>query len=253
MPALSLVLPAALFGLGAALLVVGVADVNLVALGLGVVLVVVAVRLRSRLQQDGGVDAGDGAGGEEASAPTAASSRAAGAARDHRPDDGGTAPAGDDQGAVDAKFVVETADATTDVGEDGETLHGSGYQLRDAASAEPVDSRALTLARDGAQVIALDIAADPADELQADELAPGQPVVLVPHRSPDGRVDGIRVFDEVVDHLAGWLPDEAAKELAGELRRGPMPARALYEWRDSAGRRRGLTVLVHRADAVVDG
>lgn len=245
-------LPAALFGLGAALLVMGVVDMDLVALGLGVVLIVMAVRLRSRLRPES--DAAGGEDGKGARAPTpAARSGAAGAGRDQTPSDEDIAAAGDAPTGVDGTFVVEAADATTEVGEDGETLHGSGYELRHADSGEPVDTGGLTLARDGAQIIALDITADPADELQSDELAPGQPVVLVPHRGTDGRVDGIRVFDDVVDHLAGWLPEEMAKELAGELRRGPMPARALYEWRDSAGRRRGLTVLVHRADAVVEG
>lgn len=248
-------LPAALFGLGAALLVMGVADMDLVGLALGAILVVMAVRLRSRLQAQGDAHpAGDGENGNGARASTAAArSGATGAGRDQSASDEDAGSAGDAPTAVDGKFVVEAADSTTEVGEDGETLHGSGYELRYVASGEPVDSRELTLARDGAQIIALDITADPADELQADELAPGQPVVLVPHRSAEGRVDGIRVFDDVVDHLAGWLPEEAAKELAGELRRGPMPARALYEWRDSAGRRRGLSVLVHRADAVAEG
>lgn len=255
LPAPSLVLLALLFGLGAALLVVAVVDVNLLVVAIGAVLVIVAVRLRSQVQPHAGPNAGDTDDGEGGASETSEAGRdePSQTGVEHRgdADDGGDDHA--DSPVDNARLVMETADEVAAADEDGETLHGSGYQLRDAASGDLIDSRNLTLRRDGAQVIALEIASDQADELQADELAPGQSVVLVPHRGPGGRVDGIRVFDEVIDHLAGWLPDEAAKELAGELRRGTLPARSLYEWRDSTGQRRGLTVVVHRPDVITDG
>lgn len=256
LPALSAVLLAALFGFGAALLVVGVADGNLLSLALGALAIVVAVRLRSQWRREGGADAGDGetgasgsrAAADDAASPTGEERQGEEADRDAELD----RAAEPDTAEGDGGFLVETAATVTEASKDGETLHGSGYWLRRVASGELVDSWELTLARDGVQIIPLEIAADQAEELQSDELAPGQPVVLVPHRSAEGRIDGIRVFDEVVDHLAGWLPDEAAKQLAGELRRGTLPARSLYEWLDATGRRRGLTVLVHRQGAVVD-
>lgn len=255
LPAPSPVLVAVLFGLGAALLVLGVVDVNLLALAIGAVLVIVAVRLRSQGQQRAGPEAADtddaDDGASDASEAERDEASQTGMERRGETDDGGddrAASPGDEGG-----LVMEAADEVTAADEDAETLYGSGYQLRDTTSGDVIDSRKLTLRRDGAQVIALEIASDQADELQADELAPGQPVVLVPHRGSGGRVDGIRVFDEVIDHLAGWLPDESAEELAGELRRGTLPARSLYEWRDSTGQRRGLTVVVHRPGVIPDG
>lgn len=236
---------AALFGFGAAVLLVGVFTGDLLALAAGGVLVVVALRQRQHLQQES-----SGAGGSHERGAAGDPSDATGA--EAQPGEDAGRGGEDDTASVDPDgLVVEAAEEATTAGEDGEPLHGSGYRLRHVTTGEPVDGAQLRLRRDGAEIIALEIA-DPADELQADEFAPGQPVVLVPHRSPEGRVDGIRVFDEVIDHLAGWLPEKTAAELAGELRRGTLPARSLYEWRDAAGRRRGLTVLVHRSGAIVD-
>lgn len=237
------VLLAALFGFGAAVLLVGVFTGDLLALAAGGVLVVVALRQRQHLQQASGAGGGSHDGGD-AGGPGDAAEAQPGEANGF---DGENDAAGVDRGGL----VVEAAEEATKTGKDGETLHGSGYRLRRVTTGEPADSGQLRLRRDGAEIIALEVA-DQADELQADEFAPGQPVVLVPHRSPEGRVDGVRVFDEIVDHLAGWLPEKAAEELAGELRRGTLPARSLYEWRDTAGRRRGLTVLVHRSGTIVD-
>jgi hypothetical protein len=115
-----------------------------------------------------------------------------------------------------------------------------------------VEPGALRLPRDGAQVVRFVADGEEDAELQADELSPGQPVVLVPQRGRDGRVEGVRVFDEAIDHLAGWLlADLAGRIDADEVRRGEVRARSLYEWRDDAGRRLELAVLIHRSDAVV--
>ncbi len=240
---------AVLFGFGAVLLLVGVFTGDLLALALGGVLVVMALRQRHHLQQEagaaGGSDDRGGAAGD-ASGPDTAEPRLG-----ERDEEDGLGAEDDAPGVDRDGLVIEAAEEATKAGEDGETLHGSGYRLRHVTSGEPVDGGKLRLRRDGVEIISLEIA-DQTDELQADELAPGQPVVLVPHRGPEGRIDGIRVFDEIVDHLAGWLPAETAEELGGELRRGTLPARSLYEWRDAAGRRRGLTVLVHRAGTIVE-
>lgn len=240
------VLLAALFGFGAAVLLVGIFTGDLLALAAGAVLVVVALRQRQQLQQESGAPGGPDDRGGGAGDPSDAATGEA------QPDEGEGLGGEDDAPGVGCDgLVVEAAEEATKAGEDGETLHGSGYRLRHVTTGEPADGGQLRLRRDGAEIIALEVA-DQADELQADEFAPGRPVVLVPHRSPEGRVDGIRVFDEVIDHLAGWLPEKTAEELAGELRRGTLPARSLYEWRDAAGRRRGLTVLVHRSGTIVE-
>lgn len=250
------VLLAALFGFGAAVLLVGVVTGDLLALAVGGVLVVVALRQRHHLQPQataaGGSDdrgAGDpgepGKSGESGDSGTAEPQPGEGDAEE------GVGGEDDAPGADRDGLVVEAAEEATKAAEDGETLHGSGYRLRGVTTGEPVDAGKLRLRHDGAEIIALEVT-DQDDELQADEFAPGRPVVLVPHRGPEGRVDGIRVFDEIVDHLAGWLPAESAEQLAGELRRGTLPARSLYQWRDAAGRRRGLTVLVHRAGTIVE-
>lgn len=235
---------AALFGFGAAVLLVGVFTGDLLALAAGGVLVMVALRQRRHLQQESaGADGPTGRGGGDPGDV---------AAGEGQPEGSDGLGGEDDTASADRDgLVVEAAEEATTAGEDGETLHGSGYRLRRVRTGEPADSGQLRWRRDGAEIIALEVA-DQADELQAEEFAPGQPVVLVPHRSPEGRVDGIRVFDEVIDHLAGWLPEKTAEELAGELRRGTLPARSLYEWRDATGRRRGLTVLVHRSGTIVD-
>lgn len=243
------VLLAALFGFGAAVLLVGAVTGDLLALAVGGVLVVAALRQRYHLQQQadaagGSGDRGDAAG--DPSGPDTAERQPGDGDEEDGVDGGGDVPATDGDG-----LVVEAAEEATKAGVDGEPLHGSGYRLRYVTTGELVDGGKLRLRRDGAEIIALEIA-DQDDELQADEFAPGRPVVLVPHRGPEGRVDGIRVFDEIVDHLAGWLPADTAEQLAGELRRGTLPARSLYEWRDAAGRRRGLTVLVHRAGTIVE-
>lgn len=257
------VLVGGLFGLGAALLLVGVLTGDFAALAIGAVVVMVALRMRQRMSQQSGAagGAGDDGGEGETAADAPRTAAADGDAEAEAPD--GDVDARDDREAAHVSgegdapavgsdgFVVEAGEDATTVADDGETLHGSGYGLRQATTGESVDGERLKLSRDGAQVIPLTIVSDQEDELQVDEFAPGQPVVLVPYRSPEGRVDGIRVFDEVIDHLAGWLPERVAKELAGELRRGTLPARSLYEWRDGAGRRRGLSVLVHHPDTIV--
>lgn len=272
MPTSVIVLLSALFGLGAALVFLGLTEGDLVSLVVGAVVVGLGVRMRrqvkQRLTQAAGEANGEVAADQQSAAQETASqqrapqetasqetgsSGSAGpsgqalSAPDDEPADGEASPVGDDG------LVLGDAEPATLAVDGGETtLHGRGWCLRDAASGEVVAPERLVLSRDGAQVVRV-ITEHPDEELQADELAPGEALALVPQRSRDGRWEGVRVFDDGIDHLVGWLPEEVAAGMGTELRRGGLRARSLYEWRDDAGRRRGLDVVVHRPDAVAGG
>jgi hypothetical protein len=247
-PTSVIVLVAALFGLGAALVMLGITSGDWLAVLVGAVIVGLVVRTRRQITQR--LAGSEQSAGEAATADD--DSAAPGGARDLS--EAGDAEADDPAQASpvgEQGLGLQAGEATTISTDGGEVLAGSGYAVSDVATGGTIAAERLVLARDGAQAVRVMASAEPDQaELDADALAPGEALVLVPQRSREGRVEAVRVFDEAIDHLVGWLPDDLAPRLSGDLRRGTLRATSLYEWRDDAGQRRGLDVLVHRADVL---
>jgi hypothetical protein len=110
---------------------------------------------------------------------------------------------------------------------------GAGFRLRDAATGELVrgeDPRS--------RVIKVAGVSYRLDALQDDAFAPGRRLALVPEPDNEHDPHAIGIWDVERRLQAGYVPAEAARELAPPLR-----ALALWEWRED-GRRVGLRVLV---------
>lgn len=231
---------AAVFGLAAVLVVLGILASDLVSLGIGALLFALGARLRKQAQAQRARtqrDPTDASAAEEAGDATAES-----------PGDGDGAGDGD---AAEG-FVLADAEPVTSFSAEGTPLHGHGYCLQQPETGEAVDADALDLSRDDAQAVSVVTPPEHHEELQVDDFAPGQPVALVPQRVAE-EGDRVRVFDDTIDHLAGWLADDAAQQLGPLLRRGAkLRAMSFYEWRDEQGGRRELRVLVYRPTALVD-
>jgi hypothetical protein len=115
----------------------------------------------------------------------------------------------------------------------------SGYWLRDAETGEAMrwdDPRV--------RVVKLAGASYRLEALQGDAFAPGRRLALV--REPDNEHDpnAVAVWDGERRLQAGYVPADVAPELSGDEQ-----AVALWEFRDEAGRRLGLRVLLAPADA----
>jgi hypothetical protein len=82
------------------------------------------------------------------------------------------------------------------------------------------------------------------EALQDDAFAPGRRLTLV--REPDNEHDpnAVAVWDGERRLQAGYVPADVAPELSGDEQ-----AVALWEFRDEAGHRLGLRVLLAPADA----
>lgn len=239
MPLIWIVALAVVFGLAAMLLLIGVLTLDLLSLAVAALLLWLGLRLRAQAQARGPGPESDVSG-----------QATLGAARDD------PAPADDEPDPDDdvdtAALELAVAHEATSVSDEGVALHGSGRCLRRHATGEPVEPATLDLDRDGARTLRVVTPPDQRDELQADDLAPGQPVALVPERAP-GQAPRVRVFDDTVDHLAGWLSEPDAAAVAPLLLRGAsVRALSFYEWRDDDGRRCELSVLVYRPDVLVE-
>lgn len=256
MPTAVIVVLSVLFGLGAALVFLGITRGDWVPLLIGAVVVGLALRMRRQVKERlAQMDQESSSATDQTTSPGTA-----------RPDGAGSPPGAElgDVADVAEEAAAEVGEplvgedglalcegeAATVADDEGLALHGSGLGLRDAGTGEAIEARRLRLGRDGAQVVRVFTSDDELDDLQADELAPGVALALVPQRSREGRVEGVRVFDEAIDHLAGWLPDDVVARVSPQLRGGGLRAHAFYEWRDDAATRRALEVLVHRADVV---
>ena len=117
----------------------------------------------------------------------------------------------------------------------------SGYWLRDAATGEAVRWNDERL-----RVVKLAGASYRADELQDDAFAPGRRLALVPEPENEHDPHAVAIWDRERRRQAGYVPAEAAPEV-----RGDEQALSLWEFRDEAGRRVGLRVLLAPADAWV--
>ena len=115
----------------------------------------------------------------------------------------------------------------------------SGYWLRDAATGEPVrwnDAR-LHVVKVAGVSYRLEALADEA-------FTPGRRLALVPE--PENPYDGgaVAIWDEARRLQAGYVPAELAPRIDVSAQ-----ALALWEFRDEAGRRVGLRVLIAPRDA----
>ena len=115
----------------------------------------------------------------------------------------------------------------------------SGYWLRDAATGEAVrwnDERLLVVKVAGASYRL--------DALAHQAFAPGRRLALVPEPENEHDPNAIGIWDEERRLQAGYVP-------ADETGRVPADAQAvaLWEFREDAGRRVGLRVLIAPPDA----
>lgn len=115
----------------------------------------------------------------------------------------------------------------------------SGYWLRDAATGDPVrwsDRRLLVLPVAGASY-RLEALADPA-------FAPPAELALVPEPENEHDPNAIGVWDAERRLQAGYVPADATARVPPDAQ-----AVALWEFRDEAGRRVGLRMLIAPAEA----
>ena len=136
--------------------------------------------------------------------------------------------------------------------EDGGEVWIAGYQLVDEGSGAYVGRDAPQLAERGLRVLGVAGAGrHHADALAAGDAAPGSPLEL--RRDPDNKHDpnAIAVHGAAGEQL-GWVPREAAAELAPELDAGAaFSAVVLREQRRSPrDPRHGLTMLVAAAGTI---
>jgi hypothetical protein len=117
----------------------------------------------------------------------------------------------------------------------------SGYWLRDAATGDAMkwdDPRV--------RVVKLAGSSYRGEALQDDGFAPGRRLVLVREPENEHDPDAVAVYDAERRLQAGYVPADVAPAL-----RGDEQAVSLWEFRDEAGRRIGLRVLLAPAGAWV--
>jgi hypothetical protein len=117
----------------------------------------------------------------------------------------------------------------------------SGYWLRDASTGE-----ALRWDDPRLRVVKLAGASYRLDALQDEAFAPGRRLALVPEPDNEHDPNAVAVWDAERRVQGGYVPAEVAPEL-----RGDEQALSLWEFRDEAGARVGLRVLLVPAGAWV--
>ena len=118
--------------------------------------------------------------------------------------------------------------------------HGeSGYWLRDAATGE-----AMRWEDPRVRVVKLAGSSYRGDALQDDAFAPGRRLALVPEPGNEHDPHAVGIWDAKRRLQAGYVPADVAREIDGDEQ-----AVALWEFRDDAGRRIGLRVLLAPGDA----
>src|SRR4051794_36043669 len=128
--------------------------------------------------------------------------------------------------------------------ERGELEGGRGYWLRDAASGDALRWEDERLAAAGARVVPLAGASYRLEALQDDAFAPGAPLELVPEPDNEHDPNAVAVWDAERRLQAGYVPADVAPSV-----RGDEQALSLWEFRDDAGTRIGLRVLLAPPDA----
>jgi hypothetical protein len=122
--------------------------------------------------------------------------------------------------------------------ERGELEGGRGFWLRDAATGDALSWDDERLAAGGARVLPVAGASYRIDAVQDAAFAPGQPLAIVPEPENEHDPNALAIWDAARRRQAGYVPAEAARELAP-----PLQAVSLWEWREG-DRRVGLRVLV---------
>ncbi len=147
-------------------------------------------------------------------------------------------------------FAFEQRGYTAESGS-GELVEGRGYELLDEQGrAIRWDDRRLA----SAGVLVLKVAGTSyrAEELQDDAFRPGSRLALRPDPANEFDPHAVEVWDADGRIQIGFLPREAAGELAERVEHGSLEALALWEWRDEDGRRVGLRMLIAPLDARVE-
>jgi HIRAN domain-containing protein len=83
-----------------------------------------------------------------------------------------------------------------------------------------------------------------ADALQDEGFRPGSRLTLKPEPANEFDPHAVGVWDGGGRIQVGFVPREAANEVAGRLQHGSLDAWSLWEWRDESGRRVGLRMLI---------
>jgi hypothetical protein len=125
----------------------------------------------------------------------------------------------------------------------GELVEGRGYELRDerGRSIRWDDRR---LATTGITVLKVAGTSYRAEALQDEAFRPGSRLTLKPDPANEFDRHAVGVWDACGRLQVGFVPREAAGEIAGRLERGGLDAWALWEWRDEDGQRVGLRMLI---------
>jgi hypothetical protein len=115
----------------------------------------------------------------------------------------------------------------------------SGYWLRDASTGEAMrwnDPRV--------RVVRLAGSSYRVDELQDEAFTPGRRLALVAEPENEHDPNAVGVWDATRRVQGGYVPADVAGEICGDEQ-----AVALWEFRDDAGRRIGLRILLAPGDA----
>ena len=125
----------------------------------------------------------------------------------------------------------------------GELVEGRGYELRDEhdRSIRWDDRR---LASSGITVLKVAGTSYRAEALQDEAFRPGSRLTLKPDPANEFDPHAVGVWDAGGRIQVGFVPREAANEVAGRLQHGSLDAWSLWEWRDESGRRVGLRMLI---------
>jgi hypothetical protein len=135
-------------------------------------------------------------------------------------------------------------------GEAGDPVEGRGYTLREGERSLAWTSPRLADA--GVEVVKVAGTSYRLEELQDPGFAPGSRLSLRPEPDNPHDPNAIGVWNAEESSQAGYVPREAAAELAPRLAAEELEALALWEWRSPDGRRYGLRILVAPPASLVE-
>ena len=125
----------------------------------------------------------------------------------------------------------------------GELVEGRGYELRDERD-RPIRWDDRRLASTGITVLKVVGTSYRTEALQDEAFRPGSRLTLRPDPANEFDPHAVGVWDAGGRIQVGFVPREAAGEIAERLERESLDAWALWEWRDEGGRRVGLRMLL---------
>jgi HIRAN domain-containing protein len=145
-------------------------------------------------------------------------------------------------------FAFEQRGYTAEAGS-GELVEGRGYELRDERD-RPIRWDDRRLASTGITVLKVAGTSYRAEVVQDEAFRPGSRLRLRPDPANEFDPHAVGVWDADGRIQVGFVPREAAGEIAERLDHESLEAWALWEWRDEGGRRVGLRMLIAPADAL---